>query len=108
MPWLYLHGVSTGQMRPAVAALVGEEAARGLSPNVVSRLKRVWDEEYRSWCQRSLSDDWVYVWVDGIYSGLRGDRDRLCVLVAIGVNACGEKHFPGRRGWRAGVDTELA
>ena len=47
VPWLYLHGVSTGQMRQAVASLVGEEAARGLSANVVSRLKRVWDEEYR-------------------------------------------------------------
>ena len=44
IPWLYLHGVSTGQMRQAVAALVGEEAARGLSANVVSRLKRTWDE----------------------------------------------------------------
>ena len=40
IPWLYLHGVSTGQMRQAVGALVGEEAARGLSANVVSRLKR--------------------------------------------------------------------
>ena len=40
IPWLYLHGVSTGQMRQAVAALVGERAARGLSANVVSRLKR--------------------------------------------------------------------
>ena len=38
--WLYLHGVSTGQMRQAVAALVGEQGARGLSANVVSRLKR--------------------------------------------------------------------
>ena len=28
VPWLYLHGVSTGKMRQAVAALVGEEAAR--------------------------------------------------------------------------------
>ena len=40
IPWLYLHGVSTGQMRQAVGALVGERAARGLSANVVSRLKR--------------------------------------------------------------------
>ena len=29
IPWLYLHGVSTGQMRQAVAALVGEQGARG-------------------------------------------------------------------------------
>ena len=31
--------------------------------------------------------------MDGIYSGLRGTDDRLCVLVVIGVNAKGEKHF---------------
>ena len=93
VPWLYLHGVSTGQMRAAVSALVGEEAARGLSANVVSRLKRVWDEEYRDWCRRDLADDWVYVWADGIHSGLRGDDGRLCVLVVIGVNARGDKHF---------------
>ena len=47
IPWLYLHGVSTGQMRQAVAALVGEQGARGLSANVVSRLKRSWDQEYQ-------------------------------------------------------------
>ena len=93
VPWLYLHGVSTGKMRSAVAALVGEEAARGLSANVVSRLKRTWDEEYRSWCQRRLDEEWVYLWADGIYSGLRGDDGKLCVLVVIGVNARGEKHF---------------
>ena len=93
VPWLYLHGVSTGQMRAAVSALVGEEAARGLSANVVSRFKRVWDEEYREWCRRDLADDWVYVWADGIHSGLRGDDGRLCVLVVIGVNARGDKHF---------------
>ena len=90
IPWLYLHGVSTGQMRQAVAALVGEQGARGLSANVVSRLKRSWDEEYRQWCRRRLDDDWVYLWVDGIYSGLRGERERLCVLVVIGVNTRGD------------------
>ena len=30
------------------------------------------NEEYRSWCRRSLADDWVYVWAGGIRSGLRG------------------------------------
>ena len=83
IPWLYLHGVSTGQMRQAVAALVGAQAAGGLSANVVSRLKRSWDEEYRQWCRRRLDDEWVYLWADGIYSALRGERERLCVLVVI-------------------------
>lgn len=36
---------------------------------------------------------WVYLWADGIYSGLRAERARLCALVIIGVNERGEKHF---------------
>ena len=35
----------------------------------------------------------MYIWVDGIYSNIRGDNPRLCVLVVIGVNELGEKHF---------------
>ncbi len=38
LPWLYLKGISTGDMREALAVLVGKEA-KGLSPNEVSRLK---------------------------------------------------------------------
>ena len=87
IPWLHLHGVSTGQMRQAVAARVGDEVARGLSANVLSRLKRTWDEEYRQWCRRRLNDEWVYLWADGLYSALRGEGERLCVLVVIGVFA---------------------
>jgi transposase-like protein len=33
------------------------------------------------------------VWADGVYSGLRGEQEKLCALVVIGVNARGEKHF---------------
>ena len=72
----------------------GRGRGTGLSANVVSRLKRVWDEAYRSWCRRRLHDDWVYLWADGIHSGLRGADGRLCVLVVvIGVDVRGEKHF---------------
>ena len=94
IPWLYLRGISTGDMRKAVSALVGEETARGLSPNVVSRLKRAWYAEYQAWRSGKLDgEEWVYVWADGIHSGLRGGEGRLCALVVIGVNANGEKHF---------------
>lgn len=93
LPWLYLKGVSTGEMSAALEVLVGREA-RGLSSSTVSRLKSVWSEEYKAWCQSPLGDDqWVYIWVDGIYSGLRAERERLCSLVVIGVNERGEKHF---------------
>lgn len=93
IPWLYLKGVSTGDMQSALEVLVGKDA-KGLSPNVVGRLKRQWQQEYEAWGQQRLDQDrWVYVWADGIYSRLRGDADKLCVLVVIGVNDRGEKHF---------------
>jgi len=93
LPWLYLKGISTGKMREALEVLVGSEA-RGLSPSVISRLKREWEGEYEDWRKRDLSKErWVYLWVDGIYSGLRSEHQKLCVLVVIGVNERGEKHF---------------
>lgn len=93
LPWLYLHGVSTGDMSQALSALVGPQAA-GLSAAVVSRLKAKWKAEYEDWRASPLEHDrWVYLWADGIYSGLRGESDRLCVLVIIGVNERGHKRF---------------
>lgn len=66
IPWLYLKGISMGEMQPVLEALVGPEA-KGLSASTVSRLKQVWREDYESWRQRELAEEsWVYIWVDGI------------------------------------------
>lgn len=93
LPWLYLKGVSTGEMETALAALIGPEA-KGLSASTVARLKQQWGEEYQAWRKTRLDRDrWVYLWVDGIYSGLRAEDTKLCALVVIGVNERGEKHF---------------
>lgn len=93
LSWLYLKGISTGEMGAALKALVGPDAT-GFSAKTVSRLKAKWAAEYTEWRKIDLGrDDWVYFWVDGIYSGLRGSEDRLCALVVISVNALGEKHF---------------
>lgn len=93
LPWLYLHGISTGDMREALATLVGKHAA-GLSAPVVARLKSRWAKEYRAWRAAKLGKErWVYLWADGIYSGLRGEHERLCALVVIGVNERGQKKF---------------
>jgi putative transposase len=43
--------------------------------------------------QPAGQDRWVYVLYDGIYSGLRGQTDRLCVLLIIGVNERGQKRL---------------
>jgi transposase-like protein len=93
IPWLYLKGVSTGEMSDALSVLVGKEAA-GLSASTVSRLKKQWSDEYHAWRKQDLSkDQWVYIWADGVYSGLRAEDTKLCALVIIGVNERGEKHF---------------
>lgn len=93
LPWLYLKGVSTGEMENALEVLVGPEA-RGLSASTVARLKRQWGEEYTAWRQSRLDRDrWVYLWADGIYSGLRAEDAKLCALVIVGVNERGQKHF---------------
>jgi transposase-like protein len=68
--------------------------AKGFSASTVSRLKQQWLEDYEAWRHRRRDQDrWVYVWADGIYSGLRAERQWLCALVIVGVNERGEKHF---------------
>jgi len=92
LPWLYLNGISTGDMREALTVLVGEQA-KGLSPNAVSRLKAEWAAEYAVWMKRDLSSRrYVYWWADGIHTGLRQDEDaKACLLVIIGVTPDGRK-----------------
>ena len=46
--WLYLKGISTGEMGTALKALVGPDAT-GFSANTVSRLKAKWAAEYTDW-----------------------------------------------------------
>lgn len=92
IPWLYLRGVSTGDMQPALEALLGK-GAKGLSPNTVSRLKSQWEGEYEAWRSRDLSKRrYVYIWVDGIYCNVRLD-DKLCLLVIMGSDDTGRKEL---------------
>ena len=93
LPWLYLKGISTGEMQEALEVLVGPQA-QGLSASTISRLKAEWSEQYQQWRNTKLDKDrWVYIWADGIYSGLRSEEDKLCALVIIGVNERGQKQF---------------
>ena len=36
----------------------------------------------------------VYIWADGVHSGLRGENDKLCAIVIVGVTARGQKRLP--------------
>jgi len=91
LPLLYLHGLSTGDFRPALVGLLGEDAA-GLSPTAVARLVKVWEAEYATFRRRDLADrDYVYVWADGVHFSVRLEEDRLCALVVIGARPDGTK-----------------
>lgn len=92
LPWLYLKGISTGDMSEALQVLLGEEA-KGLSPAVVSRLKLQWADDWKAWNKRDLSSEqYAYWWVDGVYTGLRADEtNKQCLLVIIGVKGDGSK-----------------
>jgi putative transposase len=92
LPWLYLKGISTGDFTDTLAALLGKNAP-GLSAATISRLKTDWQDEYKKWQQRDLSNKrYVYFWVDGIYCNVRMD-DRQCLLVIIGATEHGHKEL---------------
>ncbi len=91
LPALYLRGLSTGDFKEGLSALLGENAA-GFSPSVVTRLVSAWQEEYRAWRTRPLDDrDYVYIWVDGVHFNVRLEDDRLAALVVIGARPDGTK-----------------
>jgi putative transposase len=107
LPWLYLKGISTGDMSEALSVLLGEDA-KGLSANVVSRLKAQWADEHAGWSRRDLSKSrYVYWWVDGIHTGLRSENsDGQCLLVIIGVRPDGRKERVAIGGSLAAIDPD--
>ena len=93
LPILYLRGLSTGDFSEALSVLLGAEAA-GFSATTISRLLRVWQDEYQEWRKRSLKGkDYVYVWADGVHFQVRLEEDRLACLVLIGVLPDGQKEM---------------
>ena len=93
LPIRYLRWLSTGDFRPALEGLLGEDAA-GLSPTNIARLTACWEKEYAAFRRRDLAGrEYVYVWVDGVHFNIRLEDDRLCTLVMIGARPNGEKEL---------------
>jgi putative transposase len=92
LPVLYLRGLSTGDFEEAIPALLGADAA-GFSSSTITRLSRVWQDEYKGWRTRPLTGkEYVYVWADGVYFDVRlGEDKQLACLVLVGVLPDGSK-----------------
>lgn len=98
VPWLYLKGISTGDFPEALQALLGPKA-EGLSATNICRLKQVWEDEWKDWSRRDLSDkQYVYIWADGIHFNVRLEdeaNNKQCILVIMGATANGTKELIG-------------
>ena len=94
LPVLYLKGISTGDFQEALEKILGPQA-KGLSAQTIIRLKRIWQEEYKTWRERRLDGaEYVYWWADGVHFNVRlGDDRRMCVLVIIGARKNGVKEI---------------
>jgi putative transposase len=79
----FLRGISTRQVGRVVATLTGET----VSPQTVSKLTRDLDEAVRQFHQARLSDDYAYLFLDGVSLRVRrpAGRKRVHMLVAYGV-----------------------
>jgi len=96
IPVLYLKGISTGDFTEALEAILGENA-KGLSASTVVRLKKQWEQDFRTWTKRDLSGTrYVYFWADGIHFNVRledTENKRQCILVIIGAREDGTKEL---------------
>ena len=88
---LYLKGISTKDFADSFEPILGSRP-KNLSPNVISRLKAGWHDQYLLWQRRDLSKKkYVYFWADGVYLQARMESEKNCILVIIGVDEYGKK-----------------
>ena len=87
----FLRGISTRQVGRVVAVLSGE----GVSAQTVSKLTRDLDQAVWEFHQARLSDDYAYLFLDGVSLRIRrsAGRKRVQMLVAYGVRRDGTRHL---------------
>ena len=87
----FLRGISTRQTGRVVATITGET----VSAQTVSKLTRDLDEAVRQFHQARLSDDYVYLFLDGVSLRVRRPtgRKRVQMLVAYGIRQDGSRHL---------------
>ena len=87
----FLRGLSTRQVGRVVSTLTGEV----VSAQTVSRLIRDLDDGVRQFHQAPLSDEWAYLFFDGVSLRVRrpAGRKRVQMLVAYGVRRDGKRQL---------------
>lgn len=88
---MFLRGVSTRAAGRLIATLSEEP----LSAETVSRLTRDLDSAVKEFHEARISDDWAYLFLDGVSLRVRrpSGRKRVQLLVALGVRADGSRQL---------------
>jgi len=87
----FLRGISTRQTGRVVATLTGEV----VSAQTVSRITQTLDQAVREFHQARLTDEYAYLFLDGVSLRMRRPegRKRVHMLVAYGVRRDGTRHL---------------
>jgi putative transposase len=89
----YIQGISTRSVDDLVKAL----GMTGISKSQVSRLCEEIDERVKTFLDRPIEGDWLYLWIDATYVKVRqnGRIVSVAVIVAVGVNSDGRREVLG-------------
>lgn len=89
---MFLAGVSTRRVHEVLAPIYGKGM---ISASLVSRICKQLDAEVEKYHRRKISDDYVYLMVDGIFLKAKSPirSRRRCVLVAYGIKADGTREL---------------
>lgn len=90
---MYLAGVSVRRVEDITEALWGSK----VSPGTISNLNKKAYEHIEEWRSRPITEEYPYVYVDGVYlkRSWGGEIQNVSVLVAIGVNNEGFREILG-------------
>jgi putative transposase len=56
-------------------------------------MKEYWQGEYVLWIKRSLEEDYLYLWAEGVYPKAGPKDEQMAVLVVVGLIRNGEKEI---------------
>lgn len=107
-PKLFIEGLATRDFEPALRCLLGQDAP--LSPSTISRLNAQFKADYEAWRKQKLEAlQIVYLWADGVYLAAGVGDEKACLLVIVGVDTTGKKHFLAlEEGYRESKESWLA
>jgi transposase-like protein len=95
IPWLYLKGFSTSQFSDIFSLIYGSPV-EGVSSATVTKDISQFIVEHDEWTRRDLSGQkFPYIWGDGIFLPVRGEKENQAVLAIIGVDEDGRKTLLG-------------